>query len=350
LWLSAEDKPTLPLSLAFYIFKGILKKTMAMAAILLLLYISIDIVETASRMENQTFFPGIYPFKLPQIISHIMPISVTAGLLLEISWLKATNQWTALQTAGIPPYKTLLPMMVVPTLFWAAGLLLVHHFAPLSYKRFDNPGRTWQSSGSAHTISGNYIAATDNNGITALFYRNKKGRTIYAEWTDEKSGKLIAGWTRQNGWINTSYKQKKKITFNWIPQKADNGIMAPYMTTKELSQSAIRLIKSGQSADAVKTEIEIRNCLAFASFAIPWLAFLIAAPLKEFRYTRLIPLGLSLCALYWTILTAIWQFSLFTGKFKNLFFIMILAVAAVSITALLKIFITNSKSRLRKLI
>ena len=103
-----------------------LKRFLGSLALLLVIYISIDMVEATSIARSG----GVdvlyaYPFKIPSIVTHILPLAAALGALLSYSHLTCAGEWDAMLLVGLSPLRLAAALMIVPLAVTVIGGLTV---------------------------------------------------------------------------------------------------------------------------------------------------------------------------------------------------------------------------------
>ncbi len=248
-----------------------------------------------------------YPFKIPSIVTHILPLAAALGALLSYSHLACAGEWDAMLLAGLSPLRLATALMIVPlaatmlsvplTGSLAPALLAVYESRTVS-ESVETERRGWFRK-DEWLIRG---SGGNERGTSLAIGRDREGRAT--EWS--LSG---VSWRRGQGWTDDRVHPAGLSTegISVPPVAGAFGLVGASLTNAELDETAKRLEDHGLNSLPLRAQTVLRSALSSACLIVPVLGLLLGMLSRSIRATRLVPLSIAVAAVYWLVLATAWN-------------------------------------------
>ncbi len=299
--------------LAGYLFVITLKRFLGSLALLLVIYISIDMVEATSIARSG----GVdvlcaYPFKIPSIVTHILPLAVALGVLLSYSHLACEGEWDAMLLVGLSPLRLATALMIVPLAVTVLSVPLNGSLAPALLAVYES--RT--VSESVETERRGWFrkdewlireSGGDERGTSLAIGRDREGRAT--AWSLSNAHGKGVSWRRGQGWTDDSAHPAGLSTegLSVPPVAGAFGLVGASLTNAKLDETAKDLEDHGLNSLPLRAQTVLRSALSSACLIVPVLGLLIGMLSRSIRATRLVPLSIAVAAVYWLVLATAWN-------------------------------------------
>jgi lipopolysaccharide export LptBFGC system permease protein LptF len=296
-----------------YLFFNTLKRFLGSLALLLVIYISIDMVEASSiTRSGGVDLLSAYPFKIPSIVTHILPLAAALGVLLSYSHLACAGEWDAMQLAGLSPLRLATALMIVPLAVTMLSVPLTGSFAPAllaiyesrtASESVETKRRGWFRKGEwlVRGFGGN------ESGESLVIGRDREGRAT--AWSRSFARGEAVSWRRGKGWTDDRVHPVDLSTegISVPPVAGAFGLVGASVTSAELDETAKNLEDHGLNSLPLRAQTVLRSALSSACLIVPVLGLLLAMLLRSIRATRLVPLSIAVAAIYWLVLATAWN-------------------------------------------
>ncbi|MBN2340158.1 MAG: LptF/LptG family permease [Deltaproteobacteria bacterium] len=293
-----------------FIVRQVLLRSIQLLAGFILLYTAIDYVETASLVSSDVLH-RFYLYKLPQTISHVLPLALGLGAVLTANQMKQSGEWTALEATGIPPawlfFILLWPSLILVPAEWC----LVHEWSPASVATFDNAVAGTPPSDTLCQKADGWLIFTihsDSAAKEVQIQRSDAGRTRQLIVRDTKTNTQVFQWTRQDDDKPVAPSSNQSVAIS-MPAMSINGIFAAAVTSSQLRRHAQRLSNHGVSAARVKAALSLRHGLVMTFWCVPLLALVLWGKLGIVSSIRSVWVSLAVAAVYWASLQLWWNWA-----------------------------------------
>ena len=318
--------------LAGYLFLITLKRFLGSLALLLVIYISIDMVEATSIARSG----GVdvlyaYPFKIPSIVTHVLPLAAVLGALLSYSHLACEGEWDAMLLAGLSPLRLATALMIVPLVVTMLSVPLTGSLAPsllavyesrTAPESVETERREWfrkgewlirESGGSERKTS--LAIGRDREGRVTAWSRSYVDSNPIPAFPCEGKGKMMeagfkaVSWRRGQGWTDDSAHPAGLSTegLSAPPVAGAFGLVGASYTNAELDETAKELEDHGLNSLPLRAQTVLRSALSSACLIVPVLGLLLAMLSRSIRATRLVLLSIAVAAVYWLVLATAWN-------------------------------------------
>ena len=298
----------------FILYRYLLSKALirfgVLTALLMLLYAAIDYIETVSNSGVVDLY-RVYGYRIPEILTYLLPLSLSAAILLTIADCRQKGEWHALQMAGMSTWRLhgallLLPLLLLPVMWFG-----VHIWGPEATASFERAVHHRGLLPMTHYRQGNWMVSTSVDGAQLEVLRNSSGRARQLWMIESGTGNVIHHW--ESASVGETDRMvvapgiKHRGDTPLMPQYSTNGIPGASVTTGALRAMMAALQLAGGNARALEATIAIRNSIFSATLLVPLVAailFLFAAHLKTMFAAVSVAVGVS--GAYWGILMLAW--------------------------------------------
>jgi LPS export ABC transporter permease LptG len=138
--------PRLPLRFPNILDRYVMRKYLAVFALVALSLLSISVIVTfferiGSVYEHEKpvalLFEYIY-FRLPEFIYYILPVAALTTTLLALGFLTKFNETTAMKACGISLYRLIVPVLFLALLVCGASFYVQERLLPFSNKKVED--------------------------------------------------------------------------------------------------------------------------------------------------------------------------------------------------------------------
>ena len=325
----------MPFILLAYLLEKCLVRCGVILAFLLSLYVAVDYTEVTSLTGSAEVY-RVYWYKLPEIASHLLPLVLTAGVLLTVTHGKCTGEWVALQLAGISTFRLFLWLMLPATLLLPITFFNCHFIAPAGVAKFERAIHHASGIPMTHFRIDNWIVSK-RTGAQISLQRAPKGRASQLRISSTESGKVTYRW-RAPQRADTKLVRRTKSPYSsfsttlkdvrgistlpptdgngdnpptgmdiMVPQSGINGIRAASVTSLRLHDLAKQVADRGGDAAPLQATVALRHGTAAAMWLVPFLALLILQALQNVSSSLAAAfLAIIVSAAYWLTMAFSW--------------------------------------------
>ena len=296
-----------------YLVSITLKRFVGSLALLLVIYISIDMVEATSIARSGGIDGlGAYPFKIPSIVTHILPLAMALGALLSYSHLTCAGEWDAMLLVGLSPLRLATALMIVPLVVTILSVPFTGSLAPALLAVYES--RTVPES--VQTERRGWFredewlirrSGGNERGTSLAIGRDREGRADV--WSRSLAPGESVSWRRGQGWAddNAHPTGLSNEALSVTPVAGAFGLVGASLTNAELEETAEKLEDHGLNSFPLRAQTVLRSALSSACLIVPLLGLLLGMLSRSIRATRLVPLSIAVAAVYWLVLATAWN-------------------------------------------
>ncbi|MBN2801875.1 MAG: LptF/LptG family permease [Deltaproteobacteria bacterium] len=281
---------------------------MKVLIVLLLLYSVIDIVELGSRNEESyTSLLLSYWYKIPYMISQLLPLSLFIGGLLSAGGLKKRGEFTVIWSTGNSFYTPVISFGAAAVLFTFFNYFIINDISPFMMAKLDKANNKSPVIFLDTYVSGSDIVTADcNDTSTQYIIRRKYGEAVNLYMQDKNNGTLISRWNKKKGWKNDDEKKIRLPETVFTPAIGDDGVVGRSLKTDYLKHIVKKFSRSGIDLRQVKAVIVLRNVTACLSFFIPVTGWFLGYIFNLMTPLKAIFFGVVSSAAFWLLLAFVW--------------------------------------------
>ena len=257
-----------------------------------------------------------YPFKLPSVITHILPPACAIGAVVALANLRSSGEWNAFMAAGLSPFRLvfslLLTSLICAVLIWP----ITQTLAPLAYSQYEVAAGLVNSDAakvsSNWSRDGAWLIRRSGDDVILAVERSGTGRAIrwqrFRQGTLNSDRKLISSWSDDAGFLGGDVEVREFSSFTPVPELPKvgiDGLFAADRTSAELETISIALRTRGLSSTALDAQILLRRSLAVSCFMVTAIVLMLALLCSHCREVALVGLSLLVSAAYWVLLSTI---------------------------------------------
>ncbi|MCP4601019.1 MAG: LptF/LptG family permease [Proteobacteria bacterium] len=301
-----------------YLAMSVFIRSSLALVLLAVVYMAIDFVEASS-------WPGaslgrlvsLYVFRLPMIISQILPLALTLGVLLALASSRSRGEWNAMRSIGISPFGLSTRLLIVPFLGMCFSTLLLAQLAPRALAVWQSgfdPALSVAVSNSHWCKGGRQIVQEESPlGFRTVIERRPDGSPLL--WARAGAGVSDAEtlvWRQANGWQEEAPQeldaaQCAAVTKKEILNDSHTSLPGASLTLVELGIAISQSEKRGISTAPLRAELALRIALIAACLIVPLLGLGLSLAGEESRSTRLVGRGIIAATAFWLSLAVAWN-------------------------------------------
>ncbi len=298
-----------------YLAGNVLTRSVSTLALLVTVYAAIDFVETSSlHDEPLSHLLFAYPFRIPMIISQVMPLALALGVLLALASSRSRGEWDAMRAAGISPFSLAKNLLIVPLLGVLVSMPILAEIAPralLAWRSGFVQGASKQAAlpGWCKEDS-NLVKEADSTGTHIVIGRSGDGSPL--SWT--RSDPAIPSgsvWQPEQGWRSKDVRKLRTTRCSPLDERvqlnASMSLPGASLSVKQLLAATSAARSKGLQDAPLRAELALRIALAAACLIVPLLGLGLGLLGEESRSTRLVARGLIAAAVFWLSLVAVWN-------------------------------------------
>jgi lipopolysaccharide export LptBFGC system permease protein LptF len=302
----------LSLRLTGYIVLLTLARCAGALVILTLLYVSVDMVEATSAARASALdVLGAYAFKLPTVVSHVLPMAVAFGALITLSYLRRFGEWDALRLAGLSPLRLAAALLLVPAMSAALAMANAGSWAPAAMRRYEEiagwapPDRgdrgRWSRDGDR------LVRVGGGAGGLLVVERDRSGAAT--GWSRGSEGGRGLGWEEGRGWSALGRPLEAPEGGVVAPRVEawSGGLAGQALSSDGIAALATELEGRGLDAGPLRAQLSLRFALAAACLIVPAIGLLLALNGTSHRASRMVLTGLAASAFYWLAVVVAWN-------------------------------------------
>jgi lipopolysaccharide export LptBFGC system permease protein LptF len=289
-----------------YLCAVVLRWSSILLAVLIAVYLSIDVVETSSllRVSPWTILAAAI-WRLPQVVNHVLPVATTLGVLLALSTLLRQGEWKSIPAAGISPWKAVAAMQIIPALAVCVHALFIHGVTPVAMERFNAITGQHPERRAERYLSGErMVLPMEPDRVIVLTRRN--GRAMFLE-RGQDTGTMESCWNRDRGWSRTDCppSSAQLPPPPQIPVAAANGVVAGSLSTPALCRLIPVVARAGEDTRGLQSELIIRYLLTPSCLLLALLCVAVALRIRAESPAAMAVIGIGICAVYWVGLVTV---------------------------------------------
>lgn len=304
-----------------YIIHGVLTRFGIALLLLSLIYIAIDFVEAQNRGAAPE---SAYLFRLPMVLSHMLPIALVLGVQALIAGLRTRGEWNAFLAVGIGPERLGLYLLLIPLIAMPFQYLMQSLIVPQSHAAWQNAAggerlrpdlggdlgaRNWCLQENLlikreGTTGSRIVISRTESGVPLLFQSERVGQRQDA----------VREWQYGHGWV---FGRSSAPDATEDRLCAAGGFQGKWATDsdphpQELTTEALRTFllvarHGGHPTRHLEAEIALRMALTLSCLLVPFLALGMTVGGQESRHGRIVGLGLLSVFAYWLMVTVAWN-------------------------------------------
>jgi len=297
-----------------------------------ILYLIVDFFDRLDILLKNHATPAAtlryFLFKVPLIVTQILPPAVLAGMLLSLGMLSRRNEVTALRASGVSLLQTALPLLTLAAMISIGALIWDETVVPYCTREYQYVNnveirkRTQRGILSDreiwyHGADGFYNIAHIDARHATLF-----GLTIYrtdpsfdlqrvievpsAHWSD--SGWISTGATERTMGADGQIFTRQLASTEVLIHETVNDFLEVRREPEELSYLALRqriadLQKKGIDASSYLVDLNLKLALPFTTLILACVAIPLAGRVQRHpSVTAIVGIGLAIGFAYWVVL------------------------------------------------
>lgn len=278
--------------------------------LLLSLYVAIDYTEVAGQIDSPSLLSA-YWFKLPEVVSHLLPLALTTGILLTVTHAKRSGEWVAAQMAGISTVCIFIALMLLPTVLLPLTHLNCHVFAPQAVAKFEQTLH-YDSRQPMNQFSMNeWIVSNGNDDTRISVQRTRIGRAKQLIVTESHNGAVSQRWQSPQmspeGGGGEVFIWPPQLQTLMVPRAGVNGIVAASIPSGELNDFAKDVALRGGEASALESTVALRHGTVMALWFVPFLALSLLVSMETFTSSIFaVFLSVAVAVVYWAMMAFTW--------------------------------------------
>jgi len=303
----------LSLRLTGYIILLTLARCAGALGILALLYVSVDMVEATSAARASALdVLGAYAFKLPTVVSHVLPMALAFGALLTLSYLRRFGEWDALRLAGLSPLRLAAALLLVPAMTAALAMANAGSWAPAAMRRYEElAGWTppdGEDRGRWSRDGDRLVRAGGAAGGVVVVERDRSGAAT--GWSRGSENGRGLGWEEGRGW--SALERPPEAPEGGVAaaprvEAWSGGLAGQALSSDGIAARATELEGRGLDAGPLRAQLSLRFALAAACLIVPAIGLLLALNGTSHRASRMVLTGLAASAFYWLAVVVAWN-------------------------------------------
>jgi len=311
-----------------YLFLFSLRRFAGTFGVLLLIYCAVDFVEASSLVTGDLWaLFCAYPFKLPSVITHILPPACAIGAVVALANLRSSGEWNAFMAAGLSPFRLVFSLLLISLICAVLIWPITQTLAPLAYSQYEVAAGLVNSDAaelsSNWSRDGAWLIRRSGDGAVLAVERSGTGRAI--RWQKFKQGSLNAGrelifsWSDDDGFSVGDVEGRRYPFFNSVPElphASIDGLFAADRTSADLESLSIELRTHGLSSTALDVQILLRRSISVSCLMVTAIALMFSLLCSHCREVALVGLALFVSAAYWLLLFAV-QNGTLAGAFSS---------------------------------
>ncbi len=289
-----------------YLCAVVLRWTLILLTVLIAVYLSVDVVENSSllRVSPWTILAAAF-WRLPQVISHVLPVATTLGVLLALSTLLRQGEWKSIPAAGISPWKAAAAMQIIPALAVCAHAMFIHELTPVAMARFNAiTGQHPERRAERYLNGERMVLPLEPDRVIVLTRRNGRA-TLLGRM--QNTGTLESCWTTDQGWSRTDCppSSAQLPPPPQFPVAAANGVIAGSLSTPALRRLIPVVMHAGGDTRGLQSELIIRYLLTPSCLLLALLCVAVALRIRAESPAAMAVIGIGICAMYWVGLVTV---------------------------------------------
>ena len=299
-----------------YLVLGVGLRTIPALLLLLLIYTIFDVVElhTASATETGIFLKA-YLFKIPSVISELLPLSVVIGVALELAALKSRGEWHAMAAMGLSPLSASVRCMIFPVLAGMALFLLTSYLAPYCLVHAEtsllHDQKTKGEKETRWLRHGVWLTEIDEKDEVITSVKHSSTDAAIEKYQRKTSPNGRTRWKRwrlDTGWEEIEKGGPNPPDFHSLKTIAPLGTLpGAALTSGELRTQCKALHEAGLSNDPLEAEWALRIVKTTAAFLIPLMTIWLNLRFGGDSAARHVGQGVLLTAIYWFFSAVLWN-------------------------------------------
>ncbi|MBN2718423.1 MAG: LptF/LptG family permease [Deltaproteobacteria bacterium] len=292
-----------------YLIKKLLVRFSLLTGLLVAVYCVIDYVETMSNVGAANLY-WVYGCKIPEILTHMLPLSVCASVLLTVVDFRKTGEWHAIQMAGVSERRLQGILLCLPLLLLPFIHMTAHQWAPNAMAVFESAVNQHRMTPLTHYRQNDWIVArSSSNQMAVRVRRSPSGRANELSVQDDQT--TIHRWrSSEHRTENVPFVPDSRAASQsglFLPVYGTNGIFASSVSTDSLRQMAKVLRGHGAPVKQIESALALRSSIVVASLVVPVVALLllVAIPYQSARFFA-IALSVGVSGVYWVVLMLLW--------------------------------------------
>ncbi|MCP4676264.1 MAG: LptF/LptG family permease [Deltaproteobacteria bacterium] len=298
-----------------YLAGNVLTRSVLTLALVVTVYAAIDFVETSSLHDaplTQLLF--YYPLRIPMIVSQVLPLALSLGVLLALASSRSRGEWDAMRAAGISPAILAKSLLVIPLVGVLVSLPILAEIAPRALLAWHSgfiqdasksiPLPSWCKEGS------NLIKEAGPNGTHIIIGRSTEGSPLLWTRSDPTFPKGDV-WRPEHGWQLADVRKPHIARCSSLDERvrltSSMSLPGASLTVKQLLAATSKARSKGLRDAPLRAEMALRIALAAACLIVPLLGLGFGLLGEESRSTRLVARGLIGAAVFWLSLAAAWN-------------------------------------------
>ena len=297
-----------------YLLKKLLFRIAVLTAIFVGVYSTIDYVETVSNSGTSKLYL-VYGYKLPEMISHLLPLVLAMAILLTVADCRRKGEWVALQMTGLSVRRLMGMLMVIPVLLLPLAYLNAHQWAPLAMMQFEKAVNHEGMKPLTQYRENNRIVSGGEDGTVTIVDRDQAGRAVQLRILELETDRTIHVWQHENSNYRMSstdgnFSAGGILKRRNVPQYGINGIFAASVTSKMLLEMVRDLEIGGAGTGAFETTVALRHSIVLAVVMVPLVALLLFLSVEKLTAMfSAVAMAMASAAGYWGILMLSWAWT-----------------------------------------
>lgn len=302
--------------IARYMALGTLQRAGISLLVLLVVFISIDIVETAALARVQGGAIVLwYLLKLPSVAALLLPLALALGVSLQLASLKNSDEWDAMSAGGICPWASFSRLMATPLLVTLLAVPLYTHVGPgalsMFARRIASENREERDSQEDWFLLDGRFVKLDRKHQRGTVIERKAGRaSVRYDFTLGQGAETALVWRQEGGFCNEPMPEEiRSIPRPPRAEPAAPGILVAgaALTRPKLAERIAALRSAGYPTAPYEAEQALRVALILACFLLPFGALLVSLGAGVERATRLTGIAIAAAVLFWLIVATAWN-------------------------------------------
>ena len=300
-----------PNRLSFILVRYLQEKLLVCCGMLLLLFMTlygvIDYVETASNARTTELYRA-YGYKIPEMVSHILPLVLATGVLLTADAMRRRGEWTALLMAGVSTCRISGQLLALPLLLLPLSFFLIHSWAPHGMQAFESAIRFNGVQRMKQFLDGDTIVSEFPGGERMRLQRKSDGRIRRFETVDGNTGRRIHFFGEAEDTTGKAPDEFNRSNQRMVPKRSVNGIFAASIPSPTLLEMVAPIRERGGTTKLIEATVALRHGQVLATALVPLLSLILF--LLLFRYSSsfgAVVVAIVAAGLYFGLLMISWQ-------------------------------------------
>lgn len=267
-----------PNRLSFILIRYLQEKLLVRCGMLLLLFMAlygvIDYVETSSNARATQLYRA-YGYKIPEMVSHILPLVLATGVLLTAEALKRRGEWTALLMAGVSTFRISGQLLALPLFLLPVSFFLVHSWAPHGMQAFESAIQFNGVQRMKQYLDGDTIISEIPGGEQMRLQRKSDGRIRRFETVDGNTGGRIHFFGEAEDAPRNPPDELNRSNLQMVPKRSVNGIFAASIPSRTLLAMVAPIRARGGTTALIEATVALRHGQVLATALVPLLSMLL---------------------------------------------------------------------------